>query len=59
MNDARAAAAAGNYEVAHAEQRQAEHDHQRAAERARDEARLPPPPPEDPPLPVFDPQLER
>jgi hypothetical protein len=59
MNDARAAAAAGNYDVARAEQRAAEKDHQRAAERARNEARLPPPPPEDPPLPVFDPQLER
>ena len=59
MHDARLAAAAGDYDVARAEQRQAEHDHQRAVERARNEARIPPPPPQDAPLPLFDPQLER
>ena len=42
MNQARAAAAVGNYDVARAEQRKAEYDHQRAAERARNEERLPP-----------------
>jgi hypothetical protein len=59
MADARSAAAVGNYQVARAEQRQAEHDYQRAVERARDEGRPEPPPPADAPLPIFDPQMQR
>jgi hypothetical protein len=59
MSQARAAAAVGNYEVARAEQRKGEYDYQRAVSRARDESRLPPPPPANPPLPVFDPQMQR
>jgi hypothetical protein len=59
MAEARGAAAAGNYQLARAEQRKAAESYQRAAERARDEGRLPPPPPADAPLPIFDPQMQR
>jgi len=59
MSQARAAAAVGDYQVARAEQRKGTVAYQRAVARARDESRLPPPPPEDVPLPVFDPQMQR
>ncbi len=59
MAGARDAAAVGNYEVARAEQRKAEHAYQRAVERARDEGRPEPPPPANAPLPIFDPQMQR
>ena len=59
MANARGAAATGNYEMARAEQRKAEKDYQRANARAYDEGRVPPPPPEGAPLPVFDPQMQR
>jgi hypothetical protein len=59
MAQARDAAAAGNYQVARAEQRKATYDYQRAVSRARDESRVPPDPPANPPLPVFDPQMQR
>lgn len=59
MEQARGAAATGNYEMARAEQRRAEHDYQRAVARAYEEERPAPPPPADAPLPIFDPQMER
>jgi len=59
MSQARAAAAVGDYQVARAEQRKGTVAYQRAVERARDEQRVPPPPPDNPPLPVFDPQMQR
>jgi hypothetical protein len=59
MTDARQAAAVGNYQVARAEQRQAEHDYQRAVARARDEGVPEPAPPAGAPLPIFDPQMQR
>ena len=59
MAEARGAAATGNFDLARIEQREAEHDYQRATERARAESRPTPPPPPNPPLPLFDPQLER
>jgi hypothetical protein len=59
MSQARGAAATGNPWLAHQEQRKAEHDYQRAVARAYDEDRPAPPPPQDPPLPLFDPQLQR
>jgi len=59
MSNARGAYETGNYQMAKAEQRKSEKDYQRAASRARDEGREPPPPPASPPLPVFDPQMER
>jgi predicted Zn-dependent protease len=59
MADARRAAAAGDYGRARDEQRRAEYAYQRAAERARDEGRPQPPPPDGAPLPIFDPQMQR
>ncbi len=56
MENARGAAATGNFEMAHAEQRKSERDYQRAVARAHDEDRATPPPPQDPPQPLFDPQ---
>ena len=58
MSNARGAAETGNFQMAKAEQRKAEKDYQRATARAYDEGREPPPPPANPPLPVFDPQME-
>ena len=59
MADARQAARVGDYQLARAEQRRAEHAYQQAVERARDEGRPEPPPPADAPLPIFDPQMQR
>jgi hypothetical protein len=52
--------AAGDYQLARSQQRDAEKLYQRATSRAYEEGRVPPPPPPTPPpLPVFDPQLEK
>jgi hypothetical protein len=58
MSNARGAAATGNPSLARAEQRKAEKYYQRAVDRAYQDNQLPPPPPSDAPLPIFDPQMQ-
>ncbi len=53
------AARGGDYARARDEQKHAEHLYQRAVNRAYEEGRPAPPPPEPTALPVFEPQLER